>query len=113
MTDPDKEPPVIEHDADEHRKEEGNLPAGYVFAMIAVATAGYLSRNELPPVDWRDGVAMIILIALLVWCFRPRRIRPVGYAESHERTRQSIAFRLGKKLNHILHLRRRNAAVRD
>jgi len=107
------EQPLIEHDPDESRAEDGSLPAGYVIGLFGISAAGYLSRNNLPPMDWRDYIAFGVFIALLVWCFRPRRIRPVGYAESHERTRQSLAFRLGKKLNRILHHRRRNTAARD
>lgn len=100
--------PTIEHDPNEPVHDPNSLPAGYVIGIFGIAIAGYLSRNELPPMDWRDYLFFGLWIALLVWCFSPRRLRAVGDAEGHEGSRKSFAFRLGKKLNRILHYGRRN-----
>lgn len=102
------ERPTIEHDPNEPVHDPNILPVGYVIGLFGIAIAGYLSRHELPPMDWRDYTAFGVFFALLAWCFSPRRMRVVSDAESHESTRKSVAFRLGKKLNRILHYGRRN-----
>lgn len=106
-----KDPPVIEHDPKEPVHDTNSLPAGYVFGIFGIAIASYLSRNELPPMDWRDYTAFGVFFALLIWCFSPRRMCAGEDAQSHEGTRKSLAFRLGKKLNRILHYGRRNTAA--
>lgn len=104
---------LIEHDPKEPVHDPHSLPAGYVFGIFGIAFAGYLSRHELPPMDWRDYVAWVVFFALLVWCFSPRRMRAGEDAHGHEGARKSLAFRLGKKLNRVLHYGRRNTTIRD
>lgn len=79
-----------------------NLPRGYVVGAFTIAFVSYLSRHELPPMDWRDYVAFAIFGLLIWWCFSPRRDASLMSADAHEQARQGIAFRLGKALNGVL-----------
>lgn len=94
-------------------KDKEELPFSYVFGMIVIMTALYLSRHELPPMDWRDGV-MFFFLGIILWiCFRRSGRDSLLDAHGHEQPDKSIAFRLGKSLKRVLHNRRGNTAARN
>lgn len=107
----EQEPPLIEHDPKEPVHDANSLPVGYVIGLFGIAAAAYLARNELPDLGWPDYLFFGLWIALLAWCFSPRRMRAVGDTEGSESARKSIAFRLGKKLKRVLHYGRRNTTA--
>lgn len=70
-----------------------------IITVIAIATALTLSRMEtLPPFHFGDGVAFIILGAMLWWFLSPSRDKTAA----HDHGDQSVFFRLGKALNGIV-----------
>ena len=72
--------------------------SGQIGAAIGIGIASLAIRGEpLPPMDWRDYTAFLVLGLLLYWCLRGPKV----YAEGHESTRNSIAFRLGKSLKRV------------
>lgn len=77
------------------------VSGGQIVGISAVAIAGYLSRHDLPPMDWRDYTAFAVLGLLLYWCFKPLRSDSLVDATGHQQTGQSFAFRLGKSLKRV------------
>lgn len=103
----------IDHDPDEFRVPFliRIIPGIQVFVLFGAALALSFYFKPVPGVGWKDAVASLVFLALLGWCFVPRD--PAIDAEGHESAGQRLAFRMGKKLNHVLHLGRGNPAIRD
>ena len=78
------------------------------FPYLILGISLVLFNHELPPLDWQDYVAFVLFFALIHWCCKDSV--PAIDGDGHESARKSIAFRLGKKLNRILHYRLRNTA---
>ena len=87
------------------------IPGVQVFVLVGAAIVASLYFRPVVGLSWLDGVFFILFLALLGWCFVPRY--PAIDADGHESTRQSLAFRLGQKLNHVLYRGRRNPPIRD
>jgi hypothetical protein len=87
------------------------IPGIQVFVLVGAAVVAKLYFDPVQGFSWLDTVFMVFGLALLGWCFVPRD--PAIDADSHKSSRQGFAFRLGKKLHKVLHLRRRDAAVRN
>lgn len=78
------------------------------FPYLILGVSLVLFNHELPPMDWQDYVAFVLFFALIHWCCKDS-VPPID-GDSHESARKSIPFRLGKKLNRILHYRFGNTA---
>jgi hypothetical protein len=107
---------VIDHDPEEFRRPvrlaiwTARIQI-FVLVGIAFGVTVYYRMRENEVVDWRNVAFALLWLCLLAWAISPRV--PLMDAEGHESAGQRLAFRLGKKLHKILHLRRRNTAVRD
>ena len=105
--------PEIEHDRDEFRVPFliRIIPGIQIFVLVGIAFALKVYFDPVPGAGWLDGIFAVLFLALLGWCFVPRD--PLVDAEGHESSGQRLAFRMGKALNHVLHLGRRNPSIRD
>ena len=107
------EPPTIEHNPDEFRRPiliaiwSARIHVVIMLAIAFVSTTYY----RMYPGERFDlwNIPFVILwLLLMAWLIIPG-IPPIDI-DGHESARKSFAFRLGKKLNRVLHHRRRNAA---
>ena len=98
---------VYRRDFDCHRGHH-LVPAMTYFPYLILGVSLVLFNHELPPMDWQDYVAFVLFFALIHWCCKDSI--PTIDGDGHESARKSIAFRLGKKLNRILHYRFGNTA---
>lgn len=112
------EPPrdYIEHDPDEFRRPilVAIWSARLTLALsliIAFVSMTYYRMGPGEHYDWRNIPFVALWLFLMVWLIVPSI--PLVDGDSAESARKSLAFRLGKKLNRILHHRGRNAAIRD
>ena len=109
----DEEPPVIEHDEGEFRRPilialwTARIQI-FVLVGIGILALGW-SRGQVLTIP--DAVFILLSLVLLAWCIVPS-ISSI-YPDGHESAGQGFAFRMGKALNNILHLRRRNPTIRD
>lgn len=69
--------------------------------FLSIALAGYFGRNGIPNFDWLDWTCIVLTFTLVGWLLSGGD-RPVD-ADGHESTGEGFAFRLGKKLNRVLH----------
>jgi len=70
--------------------------------FLSIAFAGYFSRQGFPSdYGWLDWTCIVGTFALVGWLITSPD-RSVD-ADSHEGAGQGFAFRLGKKLNRVLH----------
>lgn len=108
------DPPLIEHNPKEfhvHWLLRWKLGI-QMFVLVGIGTLITIwSRWNPNENDWRNAPFFLVWLLLLAWCFVPssRSVNP----ESHESPRQSFPFRLGKKLNRVLHYGRRNTTTRN
>lgn len=116
MNEPPKdydEHPIIEHDPGEFRRPllvamwSGRITLVLMLA-IALATTTYFRMYPGETFDLWNIPFTVLLLVLMAWLIVPGV--PSVDGDGHESARQSIAFRLGKKLNRILHYRLRNTA---
>lgn len=77
---------------------------------IGIGAATVLGQRQIPNLDWLDTICLVLFFFLLAWLLSEGPSRDVDTG-SHESAREGFAFRLGKKLNHVLNRLRRNAAV--
>lgn len=82
-----------------------------IMLAIAFAVMTYYRMGEHETFDLWNVPFILLWLALMAWLI-VRGIPPVD-GEGHEGAGQGFAFRLGKKLNHILRHRGRNTTVRD
>lgn len=112
MNEPPKDyaPPIIEHDPGEFRRPllvamwSGRIT---LVLMLAISYALVTYYRDIP-LDFLDFVFIVLWLALMAWLIVPGI--PSVDRDGHEGARQGIAFRLGKKLNRVLHYRLRNTA---
>lgn len=104
------EHPAIEHDPGEFRRPllvaiwSGRIT---LTLMLTISYATMTYYREVP-LDFWDYPFIALWLFLMVWLIVPGI--PAIDGDSHESARKSIAFRLGKKLNRILHYRFGNTA---
>ena len=87
------------------------IPAIQIFVLVGIAFALKVYFDPVPGAGWLDAVFAVLWLLLLGWCFVPRD--PAIDADGHESAGQRLAFRMGKTLHKVLHLGRRDTAVRD
>ncbi len=111
----DDEPPLIDHDEGEFRRPI--LLAIWtiriqIFVLVGIAyvIATYTRVGDGSFDLWNIPFALAWLL-LMAWCISPSV--PLMDGDGHESARNSIAFRLGKKLKRVLNNRRRNTATSD
>ena len=80
---------------------------GYAIGIGLVAFTSYMTRHDLPPMDWRDGVFAFLAIALAWWCLGPSRGDGLIDGSAHKQPDDGVAFRLGKTLNGVFRAFRR------
>lgn len=78
---------------------------GLIFTMSVIVIG---LRPPKASLTFWDAVFMVIWALLLAYCLTPNRD-----PDSHESAGERLAFRMGKALNNVLHLGRRNPTVRD
>ncbi len=99
LTDPDDKEPSGSHSLS-------------VIPFLGIGIAAVITARGFPSLDWLDWTLVILFVPFLGWLLSERHASKLD-ASSHEGARKSLAFRLGKKLNHVLNLLRRNPTVRD
>lgn len=77
------------------------LTLGIIFAYLAIAAAFALPKYDTSLWDYRDAAALTGLAVLLVWLLSPSRSDGLLHSDSHQSASDSVAFRLGKRLNRI------------
>lgn len=107
------EPPDIDHDPGEFRRPV--LVAIWTARLQIIVLVGIgtviLGFSRGLALNFWDAVFILLWLGLLAWCIVPSVSSVLG--DSHQDPRQSFAFRMGKALHKVLHLRRRNTTVRD
>lgn len=107
------EPPIIEHDSGEFRRPllismwSARITL-VVLLAIALATTTYFRMYPGEKFDLWNIPFTVLFLVLMAWLIVPSV--PAIDGDGHESARKSIAFRLGKKLNRVLHYRRGNTA---
>ena len=77
--------------------------------LIAMMGAIVIGLNPpRAPLTVPDAICMGLTLLIVAYGLTPNRD-----PNSHEGAGQGFAFRMGKALNNVLHLRRRNTAVRN
>lgn len=110
------EPPTIEHDPGEFRRPlliaiwSARITLALMLAISFVSMT-YFRMYPGEKFDLWNVPFVLLWLFLMVWLIVPGI--PSVDGDSVEGARKSLAFRLGKKLNRILHHRNRNAAIRD
>lgn len=109
----ENEPPTIEHDPGEFRRPVQVAVWSSRITTFILLGAGVLilgfSRGQKMTVP--DAFFILLFLAMMCWFIVPSVSSILG--DSHQDPRQSLAFRMGKALHKVLHLRRRNTTVRD
>lgn len=99
----------IDHDPNEFHWLIRWIPGIVIFVLVGIGLLiHYIIRPERF-FGFGDAVFSVIFLLLLGWCFVPR----ATHAQSHEGARKPLAFRMGKALNNVLYLGRRNPTIRD
>lgn len=98
------EPPEIEHDPNEFLRPI--ILAIWtmriqLFVLVGIGFAIKTYFGVRGAYDLWNVPFVILFLLLLAWCISPRI--PSVDGDGHESARKSFAFRLGKKLNRILH----------
>lgn len=106
------EPPTIEHDPGEFRRPILIAIWSGRITLVILLAAAFISRTYFgmfpgEKFDLWNVPFVILWLILMAWLIIPG-IPPVD-ADGHQSARKSLAFRLGKKLNRVLHHRRRNS----
>lgn len=78
------------------------LTFGMIFAYLAISAAFALPKYDTSLWDYRDAAALTGLAVLLIWLLSPSRSDGLLHPNGHERPSDSVAFRLGKRLNRVL-----------
>ena len=115
MNEPPKDyaPPIIEHDPGEFRRPlliamwSGRITLVIMLTIALVATT-YFRMYPGETFDLWNIPFTVLFLVLMAWLIVPSV--PTIDGDGHESAGQSIAFRLGKKLNRVLHYRLRNTA---
>jgi len=74
---------------------------GMILAYVAIAAAFALPKYDTSLWDHRDAIALTGLAVLLVWLLAPSRSDGLLHPDAHKSASDSIAFRLGKRLNRV------------
>jgi hypothetical protein len=72
-------------------------------SFLSIALAGYFSQHGIPNLDWLDWTCVVLAFILIGWLLSGESRDATIDADSHQSAGQSFAFRLGKKLNRVLH----------